>query len=104
MLLTSDVTSVLSHRIRAHQVVFLGNENLPQKGNLTVRPSFLLQASSANDLIADEYMKDAKTPEEIRDAFTEIVGDLLMTLPVVMVAGHHSGQRAAIESVLLECR
>ncbi|XP_031723922.1 carboxylesterase 3 isoform X3 [Anarrhichthys ocellatus] len=48
------------------------------------------KASSANNLIADEYMKDAKTPEEIRDAFTEIVGDLLMTLPVVMVAGYHS--------------
>uniref|UniRef100_A0A8C2X3B2 Carboxylic ester hydrolase n=1 Tax=Cyclopterus lumpus TaxID=8103 RepID=A0A8C2X3B2_CYCLU len=32
----------------------------------------------------------AKTPEEIRDAFTEIVGDLMMTLPVVMVAGYHS--------------
>nr|XP_040018493.1 carboxylesterase 5A-like isoform X1 [Gasterosteus aculeatus aculeatus] len=47
-------------------------------------------ASSANDLIADEYMKDAQTPEEIRDAFTEIVGDLLMTLPVLNVAGYHS--------------
>ncbi|XP_056272612.1 carboxylesterase 3 isoform X2 [Pseudoliparis swirei] len=46
--------------------------------------------SLANNLIVDEYMKDAKTPEEIRDAFTEIVGDLLMTLPVVMVAGYHS--------------
>ncbi|XP_034389936.1 carboxylesterase 5A-like isoform X2 [Cyclopterus lumpus] len=46
--------------------------------------------SFANNLIADEYMKDAKTPEEIRDAFTEIVGDLMMTLPVVMVAGYHS--------------
>ncbi|XP_049928356.1 carboxylesterase 3 isoform X1 [Epinephelus moara] len=47
-------------------------------------------ASFANNLIADEYLKDAKTPEEIRDAFTEIMGDLLMTLPVVKVAGYHS--------------
>ncbi|XP_070828696.1 carboxylesterase 3 [Chaetodon trifascialis] len=46
--------------------------------------------SSANSLIADEYLKDAKTPEEIRDGFTEIMGDLLMTLPVVQVAGYHS--------------
>lgn len=47
-------------------------------------------ASSVNSLIVDEYMKDAKTPEEIRDAFTEIMGDLLMTLPVVKVAGYHA--------------
>ncbi|XP_037623472.1 carboxylesterase 3 [Sebastes umbrosus] len=47
-------------------------------------------ASFANSLIVDEYMKDAKTPEEIRDAFTEIIGDLLMTLPVVKVAGYHA--------------
>ncbi|XP_029289865.1 carboxylesterase 3 isoform X2 [Cottoperca gobio] len=47
-------------------------------------------ASSANNLIVDEYMKYAKTPEDIRDAFTEIIGDLLMTLPVIKVAGYHS--------------
>ncbi|XP_036964376.1 carboxylesterase 3 isoform X2 [Acanthopagrus latus] len=47
-------------------------------------------ASFANSLIAEEYLKDAKTPEEIRDGFTEIMGDLLMTLPVVKVAGYHS--------------
>ncbi|XP_070687085.1 carboxylesterase 3 isoform X2 [Pempheris klunzingeri] len=47
-------------------------------------------ASLANSLIADEYLKDAKTPEEIRDGFTEIMGDLLMTLPVVSVAGYHA--------------
>uniref|UniRef100_UPI003AAFB1AC cocaine esterase-like n=1 Tax=Centroberyx gerrardi TaxID=166262 RepID=UPI003AAFB1AC len=46
-------------------------------------------ASSANPLIADEYLKDAVTPEDIRDGFTEILGDLLMTLPVVKVAGYH---------------
>uniref|UniRef100_UPI0037E92D00 carboxylesterase 3 n=1 Tax=Semicossyphus pulcher TaxID=241346 RepID=UPI0037E92D00 len=46
--------------------------------------------NTANGLIADEYLKDAKTPEEIRDGFTEIIGDLLMTLPVVKVAGYHA--------------
>lgn len=56
-----------------------------------VQTSSLFQASSANSLIADEYLKDAQTPEEIRDGFTEIMGDLLMTLPVVKVAGYHSG-------------
>ncbi|XP_075994435.1 carboxylesterase 3 isoform X2 [Genypterus blacodes] len=44
--------------------------------------------SSANDLMADEYLRDANTPEEIRDGFTEIMGDLLMTLPVVKVASY----------------
>lgn len=55
-------------------------------------PSALFQAAFVNSIIADEYLKDAKTPEEIRDGFTEIMGDLLMTLPVVKVAGYHSGQ------------
>ncbi|XP_030586606.1 carboxylesterase 5A-like isoform X2 [Archocentrus centrarchus] len=47
-------------------------------------------ASFANNLIVDEYLQDAKTPQEIRDGFTEIIGDLLMTLPVVRVAGYHA--------------
>ncbi|KAM7002567.1 carboxylesterase 3 [Tautogolabrus adspersus] len=46
--------------------------------------------STANSFIADEYLKEAKTPEEIRDAFTEVIGDLLMTFPVVKVAGYHA--------------
>lgn len=57
-----------------------------------VQPSSLFQASFANSLITDEYLKDAKTPEEIRDRFTEVIGDLLMTLPVIKVAGYHAGQ------------
>uniref|UniRef100_A0A8C7ZF59 Carboxylesterase 2a n=1 Tax=Oryzias sinensis TaxID=183150 RepID=A0A8C7ZF59_9TELE len=44
---------------------------------------------SANVLITDEYLKDAKTPEEIRDAFTEVIGDLLMTLSTIKVARYH---------------
>uniref|UniRef100_A0A1A8JE29 Carboxylic ester hydrolase n=2 Tax=Nothobranchius kuhntae TaxID=321403 RepID=A0A1A8JE29_NOTKU len=51
---------------------------------------------TANSFIADEYLKDAKTPEEIRDAFTEIMGDLLMTLPVVKVAGYHTDVGAPV--------
>ncbi|XP_075898892.1 carboxylesterase 3 [Nelusetta ayraudi] len=45
-------------------------------------------ASAVNGLIADEYLRNASTPEDIRDAFTEIMGDLLMTLPVMKVVGH----------------
>ncbi len=76
----------------------IGSKEIPvEKQHYTLKsdgpPSSLFQASSANSLIADEYLKDAKTPEEIRDGFTEIIGDLLMTLPVVMVAGYHSGQK-----------
>ncbi|KAM4574001.1 carboxylesterase 3 isoform 2-T2 [Odontesthes bonariensis] len=54
------------------------------------------KVSAANSLIADEYLKDAKTPEEIRDAFTEVMGDLLMTLPVVKVAGYHADVDAPV--------
>ncbi|KAM9814548.1 carboxylesterase 3 [Syngnathus typhle] len=44
--------------------------------------------SLANGLIVDEYLKTAKTPHDIRNKFTELVGDLLMTLPVVKVADY----------------
>lgn len=53
-------------------------------------------ASAENNLIIEEYLKEAKSPEEIRDAFTEIMGDLLMTLPVVMVAGFHADAGAPV--------
>uniref|UniRef100_A0A8C6UT95 Carboxylesterase 3 n=1 Tax=Neogobius melanostomus TaxID=47308 RepID=A0A8C6UT95_9GOBI len=49
------------------------------------------KASSANSLIAEEYLGNAQSPEEVRDRFTEVIGDLLMTLPVVGVAGYLSG-------------
>ncbi|XP_024138219.1 carboxylesterase 3 [Oryzias melastigma] len=55
---------------------------------------------SANVLIADEYLKDAQTPEQIRDAFTEVIGDLLMTLSVIKVAGYHTD--AAVPVYLYE--
>lgn len=65
---------------------------LSMREDLIVQLFTLFQATYGNSIIADEYLKDAKTPEEIRDGFTEIMGDLLMTLPVVKVAAYHSGQ------------
>ncbi|CAL8238813.1 unnamed protein product [Lota lota] len=55
----------------------------------SIHYSLPLQAASANSLIADEYLKGAQTPEDIRDGFTEILGDILMTIPVISVAGYH---------------
>ncbi|XP_072291452.1 carboxylesterase 3 [Eucyclogobius newberryi] len=57
-------------------------------------------ASSANSLIADEYLRGAQSPEAVRDRFTEVIGDLLMTLPVVGVAGYLSD--AAVPAYLYE--
>ncbi|XP_054895370.1 carboxylesterase 3 [Poeciliopsis prolifica] len=53
-------------------------------------------ASAANSLITDEYLKDAKTPEDIRNAFTEAIGDLLMALPTIKVAGYHTDAGAPV--------
>lgn len=53
--------------------------------------SFLFQTSRANSLIVDEYLRNVRTPEEIRDRFTDVIGDILMTLPVLSVAGYLSG-------------
>ncbi|XP_076132963.1 carboxylesterase 5A-like [Alosa pseudoharengus] len=38
---------------------------------------------------ADEYFKDAHTPQEMRDQFTEIVGDYWMVVPVIKEARYY---------------
>ncbi|XP_032436801.1 fatty acyl-CoA hydrolase precursor, medium chain-like [Xiphophorus hellerii] len=53
-------------------------------------------ASAANNLIVGEYLKDAKTPQDIRDAFTEVMGDLVMVLPTIKVAGYHTDAGAPV--------
>lgn len=53
--------------------------------------SLLFQTALANSLITDEYLRNARTPEEVRDRFTDLIGDILMTLPVLSVAGRLSG-------------
>lgn len=53
--------------------------------------SLLFQTSQANSLIIDEYLRNASTPEQMRDSFTEVIGDVLMVLPVLSVAGYLSG-------------
>ncbi|TSK38530.1 Pyrethroid hydrolase Ces2e [Bagarius yarrelli] len=45
--------------------------------------------AGANDLIIDEYLKHAQTPDGIRDEFTHMVGDLIMVFPVLKVADYH---------------
>ncbi|XP_026782841.3 carboxylesterase 3 [Pangasianodon hypophthalmus] len=45
--------------------------------------------SGANDLIIDEYLKHAQSPEDIRDEFTQMIGDLFMVFPVIKMAGYH---------------
>ncbi|XP_065139398.1 fatty acyl-CoA hydrolase precursor, medium chain-like [Paramisgurnus dabryanus] len=43
----------------------------------------------ANEIIIDRYLKDAKTPEDIRDAFTEMMGDVFMVIRVLKTADYH---------------
>lgn len=40
----------------------------------------------------DEYLKDAHTPEDIRNEFTEALSDLFMVVPIIKVAGYHRGE------------
>ncbi|XP_012688031.1 carboxylesterase 5A-like isoform X1 [Clupea harengus] len=47
------------------------------------------KATGANELIVDEYLKDAHTPEDIRNEFTEALSDLFMVVPIIKVAGYH---------------
>ncbi|XDV28822.1 hypothetical protein PO909_032030 [Leuciscus waleckii] len=45
--------------------------------------------SGFNEFLVEEYLKDAKTPEDIRDAFTEMMGDSFIVIPSIMVASQH---------------
>nr|XP_046227122.1 cocaine esterase-like [Scatophagus argus] len=50
---------------------------------------FPSQASGANELMLDEYLQQNDSPQNIRDAFTEILGDMIIVLPVLQVATYH---------------
>uniref|UniRef100_A0A673MC03 Carboxylesterase type B domain-containing protein n=1 Tax=Sinocyclocheilus rhinocerous TaxID=307959 RepID=A0A673MC03_9TELE len=50
---------------------------------------WIRQTPGVNEIIAEEYLKNAKTPEDIRDAFTEMLGDLFMVIPSITVALYH---------------
>ncbi|KAG9352655.1 hypothetical protein JZ751_021069 [Albula glossodonta] len=51
---------------------------------------------SEKDRIAQEYLKDAKTPEAVRDGFTDMMGDLFMVIPTIKVAGYHRDAGAPV--------
>ncbi|XP_059362600.1 carboxylesterase 5A-like [Carassius carassius] len=42
-----------------------------------------------NEIIAEKYLKHAQTPEDIRDAFTEMIGDIFLVIPSITVASYH---------------
>uniref|UniRef100_A0A6Q2XIU0 Carboxylic ester hydrolase n=1 Tax=Esox lucius TaxID=8010 RepID=A0A6Q2XIU0_ESOLU len=71
------------------------SEGLDRQSAMSVLNIFY-PASGRNKLIADEYLKDAKNPQEIRDGFTEMLGDLFMVLPVIKVAGYHRDADAPV--------
>ncbi|XP_027130215.1 liver carboxylesterase 2, partial [Larimichthys crocea] len=50
------------------------------------------QASGANELILNEYLQQNDSPENIRDVFTEILGDLVLVLPILKVSTYHRGE------------
>ncbi|KAL2093078.1 hypothetical protein ACEWY4_010390 [Coilia grayii] len=43
----------------------------------------------AYEIMVDEYLKDAKTPEDIRDASLELLSDLFLVIPALNVANYH---------------
>ncbi|XP_041670460.1 carboxylesterase 5A-like isoform X2 [Cheilinus undulatus] len=51
--------------------------------------SYPFHAPGANEAILNEYLQEDDSPESIRDAFTEIFGDLILVLPILKVSAHH---------------
>ncbi|XP_048112489.1 carboxylesterase 5A-like isoform X1 [Alosa alosa] len=48
------------------------------------------------ELVVDEYFKDAHTPQEMRDQFTEIVGDYWMVVPAIKEARYYLDVGASV--------
>ncbi|XP_052438359.1 carboxylesterase 3 [Carassius gibelio] len=42
-----------------------------------------------NEIIVEKYLKHAQTQEDIRNAFTEMVGDIFLVIPSITVASYH---------------
>lgn len=61
----------------------------------------LFQAAGMDELIVAEYLRDADTPEKVRDVFTEILGDLFLVFPTIAVANYHRSKSVGAES---QCR
>ncbi|TWW76180.1 Carboxylesterase 5A [Takifugu flavidus] len=75
--------------VSATEAAVLQNEECQENEQVPLW-SLVFQPSLANSLITDQYLRNARTPAEIRDRFTDVLGDILMTLPVLSVAGYLS--------------
>uniref|UniRef100_A0A3B3UEC6 Carboxylic ester hydrolase n=1 Tax=Poecilia latipinna TaxID=48699 RepID=A0A3B3UEC6_9TELE len=95
---TQDEFISVAKQVKAPlKTLWLSTCGIQRTLNMIYEPLSVFQATSAaNNLIMDEYLKDAKTPEDIRDAFTEVIGDLLMALPTIQVAGYHTDAGAPV--------
>ncbi|XP_054479358.1 carboxylesterase 5A-like [Anoplopoma fimbria] len=49
----------------------------------------LPQASGLNEVMLNEYLQQDDSPENVRDAFTETLGDMVLALPVLKVSAYH---------------
>ncbi|XP_071771136.1 fatty acyl-CoA hydrolase precursor, medium chain-like [Centroberyx gerrardi] len=80
---------------------FLGpagwSEGMEQQAVISVMDMFFpSHASGGNELILEEYLQHDDSPEKIRDAFTEILGDMVLVLPVLKVAAYHRDADAPV--------
>uniref|UniRef100_A0A6Q2YFP8 Carboxylic ester hydrolase n=1 Tax=Esox lucius TaxID=8010 RepID=A0A6Q2YFP8_ESOLU len=91
--LKDEVEKLLKRKEFQKVPVLLGVTNhefgwiLPSASSLVIDP---------NTTIYIHYHSDAKNPQEIRDGFTEMLGDLFMVLPVIKVAGYHRDADAPV--------
>uniref|UniRef100_A0A667Z6M8 Carboxylesterase type B domain-containing protein n=1 Tax=Myripristis murdjan TaxID=586833 RepID=A0A667Z6M8_9TELE len=56
----------------------------------------LFQTAGVHELILNEYLQNDDSLENIRDAFTEILGDLVLVLPILKVAAYHRDAGAPV--------
>uniref|UniRef100_A0A667ZN30 Carboxylesterase type B domain-containing protein n=1 Tax=Myripristis murdjan TaxID=586833 RepID=A0A667ZN30_9TELE len=66
------------------------------KGHLLYHLYPLFQTAGVHELILNEYLQNDDSLENIRDAFTEILGDLVLVLPILKVAAYHRDAGAPV--------
>ncbi|XP_062396168.1 LOW QUALITY PROTEIN: carboxylesterase 5A-like [Sardina pilchardus] len=90
MLLLSPLAKGLFHRA----IIQSGGSTLESFSTRT--PMVFAEPVEATELVVDEYFKDAHTPQEMRDQFTEIVGDYWMVVPVIKEARYYQDAGASV--------
>ncbi|XP_076014416.1 cocaine esterase-like isoform X1 [Genypterus blacodes] len=72
-------------------------DGLEEQAVISVLDQFFpYHGTGVNEQILNEYLGQNASPEDVRDAFTEILGDLALVLPILKAAAYHRDAGATV--------